>query len=339
MARIQLSFAAGSVERLGPLLDGRVQPEGIDLVPSVVALGDLFWRLPKFDPFDVAELSLTGYLWGIQHGKRWTALPVFPGWVFSCHTETLVNVDSGIERPEELKGKRVGVPEYPVTAIMWIREAFATEYGVRPQDISWYEERANWCSHYKLMGYRPPADVSAQVIPEDKCLCDMLIAGEIDAATRYFGRARAYDPPILADRSYMAINELAAHPKVKWLYPDRKAAAIDYHRKIGFLQPIHCIIVKSEVVEKHPWVPLNLLYAFAESFHLTDDADCVHPASYSLTKEEQKEVIGPDFWPIGIQRNRKAIETFLQLAHEDGYGVRERPLTIEESFHESTLYT
>lgn len=339
MARLQLSFAVGTVERVRPLLDGRVQPEGIELVPSVIPPGDLFWRIPKFDPFDVAELSLTGYLWGIQHGKAWTALPVFANWVFSCHTETLVNVDSGIERPEDLKGKRIGVPEYPVAAILWIRHAFQTEYGIRPQDMFWYDERADWCSHYRLMGYRPPADVPWQVIPENKYLCDMLIAGEIDAVTRYFGRPREYDPPVLVDRSPIPINQLAAHPKVKWLYPDRKAAAIDYHKKIGFLQPIHCIIIKKEVAERHPWVPLNLVNAFAEACYLTADADYVRPQSYSLTKEEQKQIIGTDFWPVGLQRNRKAMETFLQLAYEQGFGGAERPLTLEEFFHESTLYT
>jgi 4,5-dihydroxyphthalate decarboxylase len=339
MSRLQLSFAAGSVERLKPILDGQVQPEGIDLVPSVVPPNDLFWRVPRFDPFDVAELSLTGYMWGIQRGKRWTALPVFPGWVFSCHTETLVNVDSGIDKPEELRGKRVGVPEYPVTAIMYIRDAFETEHSVKPEDISWHEERSDWCSHYRLMGYRPPANVPVQVIPEDSTLCDMLISGELDAVTRYFGRAREYDQPVLVDRSHMSMKELAAHPKVKWLYPDRKAAAIDYYKKLSYLQPIHCIIVKQEVVDKHPWVPLNLMNAFAESCHLTADADLVRAFSYTFSKEEQKALIGPDFWPVGIRRNRPALEAFLQLAYKQGFGGSERPFTLAEFFHESTLHT
>src|ERR687883_959524 len=117
MSRLQLSFATGTTARLTPILDGSLQPEGIDLIPSTVPQGELFWRVPKFDCFDVVEMSLTGYMWGIQNGKSWTALPVFPGWVFGCHTETLVR--DGIDRPEDLRGKRVGVPEYPVTAISW----------------------------------------------------------------------------------------------------------------------------------------------------------------------------------------------------------------------------
>jgi 4,5-dihydroxyphthalate decarboxylase len=339
MSRLQLSFAAGIPERLAPIFDGRVQPEGIDLIPSKVPPNDLFWRVPRFDPFDVAELSLTGYLWGKLHGRQWTALPVFPAWVFSCHTETLVNVDAGIDRPEDLRGKRIGVPEYPVTAIAWIRQAFETEHGVRPEDLSWFDERANWCSHYQLMGYKPPASVPVQAIPDDKMLCRMLIDGELDAVTRYFGRKRDYDQPVLVDRSDMSLNELAAHPKVKWLYPDRKAVAIEYHRKLGFMQPIHCIVVKNEVVDRHPWVPLNLMNAFAQSCHLTSDADYAHIPSYSLSKEEQKAIVGPDFWPVGIRRNRAALEAFLQLAYDQGYGGQDRPLGLDEFFHESTLYS
>jgi len=300
---------------------------------------DLFWRVPKFDPFDVFELSLTGYLWGLQQGREWVALPVFPGWTFGCHTETLVNVRSGIDRPEDLRGKRVGVPEYPVTAIMWIRHAWQTENGVRPADIQWFEERTDEFSHYRLMGYRPPEGVSVQVIPDAKFLCDMLIAGEIDAVTRYFGRRREHAEPILVDRSYMGMQELAQHPNVRWLYPDRKAAAIDYHQRIGHLQPIHCIVMKTALVREHPWVPLNLVNAFDEACRLTAGGDYVKSFSYELSKDEQRRVIGDDFWPVGLRRNRTAVEAFLRVAFEDGYRATDRPLSIEEFFEESTVST
>jgi 4,5-dihydroxyphthalate decarboxylase len=142
MADLKLNLVVGRhAGRFQALFDGRVKPERIELNASEMPLDELFWRVPNVDDFDIAELSLTGYMWGIQHGKRWIAIPVFPGWVFACHTETLCNADSGIDRPEDLKGKRVGVPEYPVTAITWIRYALETKYGVRPQDIHWYEER------------------------------------------------------------------------------------------------------------------------------------------------------------------------------------------------------
>ncbi len=116
MSDLKLDLVVGRhAGRFHALFDGRIKPEGIDLNPSAMENDELFWRIPNVDDVDVAELSLTGYMWGIQHGKRWTAIPVFSGWVFSCHTETLCNADAGIDTPADLKGKRVGVPEYPVT--------------------------------------------------------------------------------------------------------------------------------------------------------------------------------------------------------------------------------
>ncbi len=337
MAGLRLSFATAEAPRLRPLLEGAVQPEGIELVTSVIPTGELFWRVAHFDPFDVAELSITGYMWGSQHGKEWVALP-YLGFTFGAHTETLCNVDSGIERPEDLKGKRMGVPEYPVTAVTWAQYAFESQHGVRPQDISWYEERSDRASHYRLMGYRPPADTSVQYITDNKLLCDMLIAGEIDAVTRYFGAARQRgSQEVVVDRSNIPMDQLAAHPKVKWLYPDRKAAAIEYHRKIGHLQPTNCLIMKREVAERYPWAPLNLVNAISESCRLTADVDYLRPRSYKLTKEEQREVIGPDFWPVGVERNRPALQRLTELAYRAGFTVEGRQFTVEELFHESTL--
>lgn len=341
MRKIELSFGCSTVTRIKPLLDGTVQPEGIKLIPSVIPPDDLFWRIPHHDPFDIAELSLTGYLWGVQHGKQWTAIPVFPAWVFGCHAETLINVDAGIDRPEDLKGKRIGVPEYPVTAILWIRHALETEYGVKPQDICWCEERSDRFSHYKLMGYRPPPDVCVEVIPEEKLLCDMLVSGELDAVTRYFGKPRAYAPPILVDRSNKSMIQLAQHPKVRWLYPNRKTVAIDYHRKIGHLQPVHCVIVKQHIIEKFPWVTLNLMDAFAKAAHLTAKSGyprSVHPERFKLTKAEELQVVGSDFWPVGLSKNQRAMEHFLELAYEQGY-VTGRRFTVEQFFDANCLYT
>jgi 4,5-dihydroxyphthalate decarboxylase len=340
MSRLQLSLVIGSADWFKPILNGLVQPPGIDLIPSLIPLSDqLFWRIAKFNDFDVAELPLTAYLWGRQHGKAWTAIPVFPAWVFSTHTETLVNINAGVQSPRDLKGKRIGVPEYPVAAITWFRYALESEYGVRPQDVIWLEERTLLSSHYRLMGYQPPQDVRVQTIPEEQRLCDMLIDGTIDAVTRYFGRAANEDSPLPGDRSHVPIHELAQHPRIKWLFPDRKAAAIEYHKKIGYLQPIHCIIVKQEIVERHPWVPLNLYRAFLESVKTTVEADYVRPLSFPLSRDEQIGIIGPDFLPIGLKRNRQALEHFVTLAVREGWVMGGRSIKLQDLFHESTIYT
>jgi 4,5-dihydroxyphthalate decarboxylase len=339
MADVSLTLAVGSTARLQPLLDGAVRPEGIDLQASAMSPSDIFWLMPHSEPFDVAEMSLTGYLWAIQHGRRWVGLPVFPGWVFSCHTDTMVNAQSGIERPEDLKGKRVGAPEYPVTAIAWIRDAWERENGVRPEDFTWYEERSPHASHYRPLGYRPPAQVPVETIPEDTCVADMLIAGQLDAATRYFGgprgRSAGAAPP--GDRSPLRIRELGEHPNVRWLYPDRKAAALAYHRRQGWPQPIHCVVMKQEVVDRYPWAPRSLYAAFAEAAARTVDAPTTH-TSYDFPAAEQREVFGPEFSPVGmLPGTRDMLARMLELAERDGFLVEGRRFTVDELWPESLI--
>ncbi len=338
MAGLPLTLALGSTQRFQPLIDGTVRPEGIALETRVLPVSDIFWLMPHSEPFDVAEMSLTGYLWAIQHGRRWVGLPVFPGWVFACHVDTLVNVRSGIERPADLRGKRVGVPEYPVTAIAWIRDAFEREAGVRPEDIHWYEERSAEASHYRPLGYRPPAGVTVEIIPPDKVLCDMLLAGEIDAVMRYFsgaGRSYALAPP--GARSPLPLRELAARPEVRWLYPDRKAAALAYHREMGWPQPIHCVVVRQEIVERHPWAPARLVAAFAAAAEQTRNAPTVHP-SFAFPPEEQAHVLGPDFSPVGLSEGTRAmLARLLDLAARDGFFVGPQRYTVDDLFPAGVL--
>jgi 4,5-dihydroxyphthalate decarboxylase len=303
-----------------------------------MGIDELFWRIPKEDNIEIAEMSLTGAIWGMQHGKHWTALPIFPGFVFGCHTETLVRRDARIEKPADLKGKRVGVPEYPVTAIAWIRDAFERQYGVKRADIHWFEERSAEVSHYRPLGWRPPAGVTVDTIAKDKRLCDMLIAGEIDAVTRYFGRPENATKTHQGDRSTLSIAELASHPRIRWLYDDRKAAAIDYCHELGWPQPIHCLIVKTEIVERDPSVPERLTRAFLAAARMPSDHSNIHAASYALTAAEEAVAIGADFVPAGLSaQNRAAMERMLDLCWKDGYIDRGTPFTVDEYFHTSTL--
>jgi 4,5-dihydroxyphthalate decarboxylase len=335
MADVALKFAAGTTERIEPLMSGQVRPKGIELESSTMRVSDIFWLMPLEEPFEVSEMSLTGYLWAIQHGKRWTAIPVFPGWVFACHADSMVNVHAGIERPEDLRGKRVGVPEYPVTAISWIRDAWEQDNGLRRDDVLWCEERTAKTSHYRPSGYVPPVPV--ELIPEEKCNCDMLIAGELDALTRYFGGGAHLSTTISTDRSMMTMQELAANPNVRWLYPDRKAVALDYHRRMGWPQPIHCVIVKTDVVDRYPWVPRALMDAFAEAADLTVNEPTVR-TSFPFPIEEQRQVIGSEFSPVGLSAgNRDVMERIFDLSVKDGFMVDNRRFTVEEFFHPSTI--
>jgi 4,5-dihydroxyphthalate decarboxylase len=159
MAALKLRLVMGQFGRFKALLEGRVHVEGLELESSSVHFNDLFRIVPEQDDFDVAELSTTGFLWGLHTGRDWIAIPVFSSYAFAPHADTVCNVHSGIQSPQDLKGKRVGVPEYPVAAILWIRDALESKYGVRPQDVQWFEERTPQRSHYRNMGYAPPQDV------------------------------------------------------------------------------------------------------------------------------------------------------------------------------------
>jgi 4,5-dihydroxyphthalate decarboxylase len=332
---VSLTFAVGSTARFQPILDREIRPEGIDLDAKGLPVGDIFWSMPLTEPYDVSEMSLTGYLWAIQHGRRWIALPIFPGWVYSCHADTLVNVNAGIERTADLRGKRVGVPEYPVAAVSWIRDAWEQEAGLGRDAFTWFQERTDKSSHYRPLGYQAPARM--EQIPEGKTVCEMLISGEIDAATRYFGSPAALDRNPVSDRSLMTLTELADHPNVRWLYPDRKAAALAYHELVGYPQAIHCIIVKEEVVDRYPWVPRSLYDAFAESTRRTAASSKIQ-TSFDFPLPEQQQVIGPDFSPAGLDAGkRRMLERFLELADKDGFLVGGRRFSVDEMFHESTL--
>jgi 4,5-dihydroxyphthalate decarboxylase len=338
MPDLTLNLVFGSRPgRFQPIFDGRVKPEGITLRCSRMATDELFWHVPVKDDIDVAELSLTGTIWGKLHGKRWTALPIFPGWVFGCHTETLVRRDAGIG-PADLKGKRVGVPEYPVTAIAWIRDAFERQHGVKRADIHWFEERSAEYSHYRPLGYRPPDGVTVDIIAPEKRLSEMLLAGELDAVTRYFGRPENARRTIAADRSTLTLTDLAAQPPVRFLYDDRKQAAIDYCRQTGWPQPIHCVIVKTEIVDKDPTVPARLTRAFLEAARMPSNESNVHAMSYALTQAEQAAAIGADFTPAGLNaQNREAMERMLELCAADGYIEGGKRVTVEEYFDGATF--
>jgi 4,5-dihydroxyphthalate decarboxylase len=327
-ANLKLRLVMGQFGRFKALLEGRVKVDGLELESSSINFNDLFRIVPEDDDFDVAELSTTGFLWGLHTGRDWIAIPVFSSWAFAPHADTVCHVRSGIASPQDLKGKRVGVPEYPVAAILWIRDALESKYGVRAQDLQWFEERTPQRSHYRGMGYAPPKDVPVHAMPAGKSLAGMLASGELDAVIRYLERP-----------GQPSIETLGAHPEVKWLYADRKAEGMAHCRQQGFIEPIHWVIMKKAIAEAHPWVPMRLVEAFSMALQISGDADWVVPHSYALTKTEQIGVAGAGFSPVGLRPNRKAVDRLLALAHSQGFTPGGAPLPIDKVFHASTLET
>src|SRR5438874_942467 len=174
---LQLSIGMAESPRTWPIFDGRVKADGIDLLPSEVFASELFWRQLKFGDFDLAEMSMSTLMMAVAAGdRRWVGIPVFTTRKL-FHTEILVRRAAKIDSPAELKGKRVGVPEYQQTAALWTRGALEHEFGVRARDMEWWMERVPTHSHRGAVGFEPPPGVTIKQVPAEKSLGSMMLAG------------------------------------------------------------------------------------------------------------------------------------------------------------------
>ncbi len=192
---LQLSIGMASNPRTWPIFDGRAKPDGIDLMPSRIHPSELFWRQLRFADFDISKMSFSSLIMAKSRGdQRWTGVPIFTTRKF-FHAGILARRDAGIEKPADLKGKRVGVPEYQQTAALWARGALQHEFGVLPEDMGFWMERTPTHSHRGALGFDAPTGVIIKQIPAEKSLGGMMLSGELDAALHYIV------DPNLVDRS------------------------------------------------------------------------------------------------------------------------------------------
>src|SRR5438132_746329 len=179
-SRLELSIALSDNERTRPLIEGRVMPQGIKLVPTMVHPSEMFWRQLRFAEFDVSEMSMSSLIISVSRGDtRWVAIPVFTMRKF-FHTSIIVRTDSGITAPADLRGKRIGVPEYQQTWAIWARGILQHEFGVHARDIEWFMERNPDKSHGGATGFRAPPGVRVNQIPPASNIGEMLLRGELD---------------------------------------------------------------------------------------------------------------------------------------------------------------
>ena len=179
MPKLTLSFISQFNERVQPLMDGTIQPEGLELIPTYSPPSETFWRQLKFQEFEISEMSLSSYLIARSRGVDMVALPVFPSRRL-FHTELAVHLDSGVKEPGDLNGKRIGVPEYQQTAALWMRGILEHDFGVSQYKVDWYMERGEELSHGGATGFKPPAGISFHRIPPDKSLVSMLVNRELE---------------------------------------------------------------------------------------------------------------------------------------------------------------
>jgi 4,5-dihydroxyphthalate decarboxylase len=327
--RLQFSIGLTSNPRTWPIIDGQVTPDAIDLVPTVLHPSELFWRQLRFAEFDVAEMSVSSLMMAKSKGDdRFVGIPVFTTRRF-FHTGILVRRAAGIETPADLKGKRVGVPEYQQTAALWARGVLQHEFGVTPKDMEFWMERPPSHSHGGATGFVPPPGVTVNRIPLDKNIGSMMLAGELDAVLFYL-----VDPNLI-DRS---TADLSNHPDIKTLFPDPLAEGIRYYRKTGLYPINHGMVIRRELAEKHPWAVLNILKAFeranaAANRQRMDHTD-YHVETGLLPADARKSLQVP-IVSHGIAANRAVLETVAQYSH--GQGLTPRLMKLDELFAASAM--
>ena len=326
---LQLSIGMASNPRTWPLFDGRVRPDGIDFIPSRVFASELFWRQLRFADFDVSEMSFSSLLMANAKGdERWVGLPVFTTRKF-YHAAILVRRNAGIASPADLKGKRVGVPEYQQTAALWARGVLQEEFGIEPRHMEFWMERGASHSHAGALGFTPPAGVTIHTVPPEKNLGGMMLSGEIDALLHYIVNDN------LVDRS---TADLWNHPDIGPLFPDPRAEGIRYYRKTGIFPINHGMVIKREIAEKHPWAVLNILKAFERANDIANRERVDHAEYHVATGLLPPEAGAALRTPVvrhGIRANRKTLETAARYSHEQG--LTPRVVKLEEVFAASAM--
>lgn len=329
--KLQLSIGMASNPRTWPIFDGRVQADGIELVPSEVFPSELFWRQLKFGDFDIAEMSMSTLMMAVAAAadnpemRRWVGLPVFTTRKM-FHTEIVVRREARIESPADLKGKRVGVPEYQQTAALWTRGALQHEFGVQARDMEWWMERVPSHSHRSAVGFEPPSGVTIRQVPAEKNLGGMIVAGEIDAIVHYIAN------PNLVDRSRV---DLSREPGVRPLFADPVAEGVRYYRKTGLLPINHGMVVKRSLAEKHPWVLLNVLKAFDRANEIAERERAEQAQYHVATGLLAAEAVRTQLVRHGVKANRLVLETAAQYSQEQG--LTPRRVRLEEIFAPSVL--
>jgi 4,5-dihydroxyphthalate decarboxylase len=323
--RLQLTFASlDYLDRTRALVDGSLQPEGIELTCLKMGPYELFQRVAQQVEFDVAEMSASTYMSLVSQGDdRYVGLPIFLSRHFR-HGYIFVNGAGDISEPGDLVGRRVGVPDYEMTAALWQRAFLLHDFGIHPRQIEWLQG-GEFAPGFVERQKTPVEDgVSIGQVPEDRTLHDMVATGEIDAVLC------PHRPAGLSDGS----------GRVRRLFPDYVEVEKEYFRRTGFFPIMHLTLLRRELYEKQPWVAAALTEAFTEAQRLgwqrLGELGSLGVMLPWLTRdlEEIAEVMGPQHWRYGFAENRGILEAMCQYSFEQGLSVR--LCTPEELFAPET---
>ncbi len=325
MAKLHLTLACWNYDRTRALADGSVTPDGVNLNYLTLPVEETFFRMLRHREFEVAELSLSSYTVSLfRDDAPFIAIPVFPSRSFR-HSCIYIHSGSGIREPKDLAGKRVGNPEYQMTAPAWIRGIMSDEYGVPVSSPTYFSGGEEQPGRPEKIPLSLPPEFHAQAIPEDKTLSHMLETGEIDAL--YTARA-----PSSFGRSKNVLR----------LFPDYATVERQYFAKTRIFPIMHVIAIRRDVYRENPWVIQSLMKAFAESqrrtygdLHETGALKCMLPWLTAHVEETERVMGTRDFWPYGLDPNRHVLNTFLRYSFEQG--LSKRQLKPEELFAPESL--
>jgi 4,5-dihydroxyphthalate decarboxylase len=299
--------------------DRCVPVEGAELRCLELPIVELFFRSLEFREFDASEISFAKYVAMLAHGEDWlTAIPVFPTRVFR-HSSIYVRRDGPVKQPADLVGRRVGVPEWAQTAQVYVRGALQHQYGIDLASIDWVQAGVNESGRLEKVQLSLPPGLKLKPMPE-KNLSDMLVAGEIDAAM-------TAAPPSCF---------LKGHPNIGRLFDNHMAVERAYFLDTGIFPIMHTVVIRTEVLERNPWLATSLFTAFDEARRRSveramDMGMSRFPLPWvSDLARQAKEMLGGELWPYGIEANRKTLEAFLQYAYEQG--VCSRRLDVQDIF-------
>jgi 4,5-dihydroxyphthalate decarboxylase len=325
MSKLKLAFGCWDYDRTRALMDGRVKPDGIDLNYLEMPVEETFFRMLRHREFDVAEMSLSSYTVSLSRPERpFVAIPVFPSRYFR-HSCIYVNADSGINEPKDLIGKRIGTPEFQMTAPVWIRGTLAEHYGVPMDSVTYVTGGEEQPGRPEKLKLDLPERIRIEEIGPTQTLSQMLLSGEIDAL----------------HTARMPSTFLTGQGKVRRLFPDFAKVEREYFSQTGIFPIMHTVVIRREIYEANRWVAQTLFKAFQQAQQIAY-ADLRETAALKTMLpwleayvEDTTRAMGDDYWPYGLHRNRKTLETFLRYHHE--CGLSKQLVKPEDLFAPETL--
>lgn len=321
---LELSLSVCAYDRTAAIFDGRAPIEGCDVIAVANSPEESFHRAFKFQEFDVTEISMSSYLLSLaRNDSHYVAIPAFVSRLFR-HSSIYIRTDRGIKTPADLKGKTLGLPEYQMTANVWVRGMLQEEYGVHPRDIKWRRGGLEEPGREERARIELSPEIDLQAVPHDRTIADMLAKGEIDG--------------LLSARAPSCY--LRGAPNVGRLFPNYPEVEAAYFQKTKLFPIMHGVGIRRSLVEKYPWLAVNVYKAFvkAKALCMEELAEIGHLHATLpwpvYAYDHARKVMGEDYWSYGAHENKHALETLARYSHEQGLSVRQVP--FEEMFANPT---